>query len=301
MKRLAVFSHFDHQNIVDDYVIYYLDALVKIGFDIVFVSNSFITSKDENRVGGFCKKVIVRENTGYDFYCYKIGVLLSGLEVDNYDQILICNDSVYGPVFDLSLVFNIMDSKQVDMWGITSSTQVSKHLQSYFIVFNKTIIKSGCLQEYFNGVKLLSNKKDIILKYEIGLTKYFFDKGFTYASFYSFPSKMKAARVIFYNKIINRAINIRNHHGREIFRELKKIIKNIIRLHALINSTDYNPSIFFWKDLLGCGGPFIKIELLRKKNMEIDPRGSILKKIMISTKYPVTIIEQHLHRTASYY
>ena len=39
-RRIAIFVHYDRRGRVHDYVIHYLNALVKAGFEIVFVSNS---------------------------------------------------------------------------------------------------------------------------------------------------------------------------------------------------------------------------------------------------------------------
>ena len=38
MKRLAIFAHYDKDNIIDDYVIYYLKELKKSFETIIFVS-----------------------------------------------------------------------------------------------------------------------------------------------------------------------------------------------------------------------------------------------------------------------
>ena len=38
MKRAVVFAHYDKDNIVDDYVIYYIKALKEIAETIIFVS-----------------------------------------------------------------------------------------------------------------------------------------------------------------------------------------------------------------------------------------------------------------------
>ena len=39
-NKLAIFSHFDNDNMVDKYVIYMLEQLHKLKFDIVFVTTS---------------------------------------------------------------------------------------------------------------------------------------------------------------------------------------------------------------------------------------------------------------------
>ena len=42
MKMLAIFSSFDKDNIIDDYVVYYLKELSKFA-DIIFVADNYIS------------------------------------------------------------------------------------------------------------------------------------------------------------------------------------------------------------------------------------------------------------------
>ena len=46
MKRLCVFAHWDRDNIIDDYVIYYLKALKQVVSTLVFVSDCDLPSEE---------------------------------------------------------------------------------------------------------------------------------------------------------------------------------------------------------------------------------------------------------------
>jgi lipopolysaccharide biosynthesis protein len=48
-KILAVFSHYDVDNIIDDYVVYYLLKLKEVVTDIIFVSTSMIGNSDKEK------------------------------------------------------------------------------------------------------------------------------------------------------------------------------------------------------------------------------------------------------------
>ena len=47
MKRLCIFAHYDKDNLIDDYVIYYLRELKKSFNKIIFVSDSDYQKKKQ--------------------------------------------------------------------------------------------------------------------------------------------------------------------------------------------------------------------------------------------------------------
>ena len=50
MKRVVIFAHYDKDNIVDDYVIYYLKALKEVASEIIFVSCNPILNNMTNTI-----------------------------------------------------------------------------------------------------------------------------------------------------------------------------------------------------------------------------------------------------------
>ena len=105
INRAAVFVHYDKQNIVDDYVIYYLKELKIVTNTIIFVSTSDLANKERKKLEKYCDKIIIRENVGYDFYSWKIGLKILGT-LNIFDEIILCNDSVYGPLVKFQTIFD---------------------------------------------------------------------------------------------------------------------------------------------------------------------------------------------------
>ena len=52
MNRICIFAHYDKDNIVDDYVIYYLNALKKDFSKIIFVSDSDLPESETSKIAG---------------------------------------------------------------------------------------------------------------------------------------------------------------------------------------------------------------------------------------------------------
>ena len=120
-RRIAIFVHFDPDGIVHDYVMAYLESLKTAGFKIWLMSNApHLSSEAIARVKTHVTWIHRRNNFGYDFGAYKDGIL-SVLERENPDQLVICNDSVYGPLRPLGPLLERATSSNGDVWGMTDS------------------------------------------------------------------------------------------------------------------------------------------------------------------------------------
>lgn len=188
MKRICIFAHWDKDNFVDDYVIYYLKSLKKVCEKIIFVSDcNELKNKDElNNLVDFS---IIENHSEYDFGSYKRGFFLAKERNLTFDEILFANDSCYGPFFDLTPIFNKMDKKKCDFWGLTRNnyglkkdiktpSEWNPHIQSYFFVFRKQVCNSEVFIDFMKNIKREASKEDIINRYEIGLSRLLISQGF---------------------------------------------------------------------------------------------------------------------------
>ena len=181
-KRLAIFSHFDKDNIVDDYVIEYVKALHDLEIDIIFVSTAEELKKDElKKISQFCTKVIVKENKGYDFGSWSIGLSFVFKELDRYEDLILCNDSVYAPLFDFGSMFNQM--KKFQCWSVTDNYEFEHHMQSYFMCFKPDIFKREFFKKFWSNISAHKHKETIIQRYEVGLSRLLKENNFSVASY----------------------------------------------------------------------------------------------------------------------
>lgn len=189
MKRAVVFAHYDKQNLVDDYVIYYLKALKEVAEDIIFVSCNNIVNPE--KLEGVVSYVIDEPHDEYDFGSYKRGFLYLEPRLNEFDELVFVNDSCFGPFYPFGEIFDEMDAKDCDFWGMTRNKFginrlfklfecVEPHVQSYFLVFKKNILTSKFFFDFMSNIKHEEVKTDIINKYEIGLTKALVNEGFKY-------------------------------------------------------------------------------------------------------------------------
>ena len=131
-----------------------------------------------------CHKIIAEKHGEYDFGSYKRGLEEAYQYSQDYDAIIIANDSCYGPIRPLNNIFKTMEYSDCDFWGLTVNQEIYlPHLQSYFLVFNKKIINSEIFRNFFRKVKRENSKQDIVENYEIALTPTFLDAGFKMDNF----------------------------------------------------------------------------------------------------------------------
>lgn len=164
--KLAIFAHYDVDGVGDCYLENIFQQLLKEVDKIIVVTTSGIEGLPI--LGHHKIEIITRENFGYDFYSYKVG-LDSFDRPEDCDQIILLNDSFY--INDcFSLERHLIESKTYDIYGITASNQFSHHLQSYFLVFNRSAFATDWFYCFWNTVYVYKNKMKIVLDYEINLS-----------------------------------------------------------------------------------------------------------------------------------
>ena len=184
---LAIFSHFDAENEIKEDVLYYLESLSNFT-DILFVSTAENLSEETIKViEPYCRDIIVKKNIGYDFGAWKTGLDYIGDDINHYESLILCNDSVYGPLFDLDAIMTSM--KSYDFWSMTDNYEIEYHLQSYFVVYNKTAFTHPVFQAFWENFKIYEDKQTLIEHNEIGFSQDMMRTGLSYHSYYSVKDK----------------------------------------------------------------------------------------------------------------
>ncbi|MBA3755464.1 MAG: lipopolysaccharide biosynthesis protein [Nitrosomonas sp.] len=170
-QPLCFFCSYDKHSTIKENVYYYLNELRLAGFDIIFISSSdTISKRDLEKLSSQCIKIINRENKGYDFYGWKIG-LRDYPHYRMHRALLLANDSVLGPFFSIKDIINKLENEEADIIGMTDSLQFHPHLQSYFLYCKKTVSNSQEFIGFFNSIDVLEFKMAIVRKYEVGFSQ----------------------------------------------------------------------------------------------------------------------------------
>jgi len=284
-KRLAIFTHFDRRGEVHEYVVYYLAALRKAGFEIVFVSNSRRLKEDAwRRVLPYCALVLRRRNLGHDFGAFRDALGLIG-DVSRLDELLLVNDSVYGPLCDLAPLLERCDPKIASVWSMTDCWDNRYHLQSYFVLFKREALCNPAFQHFWTRVRLVQSKSWAIRKYEVGLTQAMMKAGLRCAALFPYR-RLTAALMqgVMQHGLLDREDLSDYHRG---------YARNLFRWIEL--GTPLNPTHFFWDHLIAKeGAPFIKRDLLLHNPMRVPYVSQWEAVIRQSSDYDPDLILRHL-------
>ena len=90
MKRLCIFSFYDKDGFVDDYVFYLLKQIKVNTASLIIVVNGFIQDYFTGELDGIADSVIYRENKGFDAGAYKYVIVhrLKKEDLYKYDEVM---------------------------------------------------------------------------------------------------------------------------------------------------------------------------------------------------------------------
>lgn len=189
--RTAIVASYFSGGVIPESLIYLLKGIREVADNIVIIGDCLVMPGELDRLSGLVTIAKFERHEQYDFGSYRRGYELAKsnglLSSEIADELIICNDSNFGPVYPLSEMFSAMKSREDDFWGITGYDFFGiKHVSSYFYVMRRTIIDDPTLETFLDGVKGILPRDQVIVRYELKLTKALEDQGFKYSTYVPF-------------------------------------------------------------------------------------------------------------------
>lgn len=187
MKRMGVFIFFDGQGIVDKYVEVLLDSMQEILQKLVIVINGEINEKGYNKLKSYSHDIYRRENVGFDAGAYKdvFTRFVPKKDLKQWDEIVLFNDTFYGPLYPWDEIFGEMEDVDIDFWGLsrylgkyTDDRDTPSHVQSFFLVCRKSLIMSALWGKFWRCLEYPRSLEEAISNFEIGFSEFFTQNGF---------------------------------------------------------------------------------------------------------------------------
>lgn len=227
-RRLCLFAHYHQDGIVAPHVVYYLNALRQAGFTTVVLSTAALDDEGCATLRETGAEVILRENRGMDFggwieACRRLFPIHAEL-------LLLANDSVYGPLSDLSAFIDRLLAHDADFYGAVESQEIAPHLQSWFVLLRpKAYRSSAFITMMCTPMPNMADKLVLVTRYEVGLTQSLVEAGLHYHAAFSMSDRRGVSRLF-----------------------------------------PYNPAHLLWQEVIETGVPFLKIELVRINPMRVN-------------------------------
>ena len=123
----------------------------------------------------------------YDFGSYRRGLAIAEQHgwLENASHVLLCNDSMIGPFWDLNDFVGPMLESDDQLWGISDSALHTPHLQSFFLLMRRDVFSHPAIIEFFKNVVPQTSRHEVIHAYELGFSKLVCNLGFNWKAFLS--------------------------------------------------------------------------------------------------------------------
>ena len=193
-KRLCLYAHYDTANRISREDQETIRTLSSFMSDVFVMSNSDLSSEETQKVTALGKNITIRtrKNIGMDFGAWRDALQQLGKEkIQEYDEVILCNNSFFSPVFPLEEMFAEMESKRLDFWGNTifprledgayiHKDYIPEHLQSYWMVFGRRVTRNEAFRKFWENMPDYTDYIDVVGNCESQLTELLGKEGFTY-------------------------------------------------------------------------------------------------------------------------
>jgi lipopolysaccharide biosynthesis protein len=279
--RSVVMAHFDPGGGLDAHVLHALRQYRLHARHLVLVSSSLRTLPAAARQ--LVDDFLPRANEGYDFANWQAG--LRRLNPGDFDEIVCVNDSVYGPLFDLGPALSAPQVAEADLWGMVLSDQSPRpagrrhrpHVQSWFFGMRRRLIAAPAFEQFWESVRPLPTKLDVIDRFEVGMSEHFARDGFRLAGVYDARTAAPLS-----------VVELWPHVGLRSPARSWRLVRKASR-------TTHNPSELTWWRLLDAGVPFVKVSLFRHNHYGVDLQRTVAELCRRDPRL-VGLIHDHLAR-----
>ena len=188
--RVCLFSLQDDHDIVDDYVIFLLRELRPFVQKIVVCAQGAGAKQSEQALLAVADEIIRLPRSSNRLAAYaqaleQIQFNCEGL----HGEVILIDDSCYGPLFPLDELFSAMDGRTCDFWGITAHPEKIPDAESgapgqpffvdlYFLAIRAEMTRSEVFRRYWEDYGRNGAPNG-----DSAFTTYFVRRGFTYSTY----------------------------------------------------------------------------------------------------------------------
>ncbi len=248
-ENYLIIAHYHRDGLIRKDLFNLIKFLSKSFVKIIFVSTN-LKSSEKAKIIKYTK-IITRENLGYDFYSYKVGIdyLKKKFKKNFFEKkklFLLPSSLLYLNPKKLMTQFKKIKKFENKVFGLSKSWEICEHLQSELYVFSTSLFKNKSFANWWHKIKKIRSKQLVIYEYEIG--------------FSNFLKKEKIERIPLFID------NIKNYPSTKL-KLIKQRLKNVFLKKNKIYKK--NPVHFYWKEIYQKFG-FIKIELIKSNPHKVD-------------------------------
>lgn len=192
-KRLLIYSFCDKKGIVDRYVLAVMKDLKRNVSRTVFACNCKLAEGQAEKLDGISDAILECKYECLDMFTYKQVLEKIGYDsLAEYDEVILMDSSIMGPVNSTDKMFSDMDAADVDFWGLSKryiaksdvsgpedeNDDISEYMESHFLAIRKPIFAAGALKKFWECAPDISRDNISGTICETEFTDYFNKLGF---------------------------------------------------------------------------------------------------------------------------
>ena len=225
-----VIAHYNPDGRVPRNLFNLVTYISKLSDRIVFVSTN-ISESEINKLTPYAQ-VIARENFGYDFWSYKLGMQALG-NLGQTERIVFLNSSFITLAPEVLMANFLKPVSGKALRGLTVSNYPKPHVQSYLFAFETSaLINSTDFKDWWERMIPLSNRDEVISHYEIGMSDWFSKRGVPIASTLRIDKKEIVKSI--YHVLVERDWKIS-----DLAKLFKIKLRSYVRFHQNLNPTHF--------------------------------------------------------------
>lgn len=194
IKRIALYVIYDKDGLLDGFRKYYLQELRKVTDRIVAVVSGTLTPESRDELEKLADDIYVRENKGLLAGAWIDGLAYVGWDtLYQYDELLMLNDSFFGPFFPIEELFEKAEASDADFYGCMQNfeekaiTQIQgrplKHGHfrgsiCYFYIIKNRLLHSRAFKDYWTQKPVITQDWETYFFTEFDFYDYVRDAGF---------------------------------------------------------------------------------------------------------------------------
>lgn len=189
--RTAVVASYFGRGELPDALLYLLRGLREVVDNVVYVADCPVFAGEVEKLRGLVTVAKFERHGQYDFGSYRRGVEIARaeglLDPALAEDLVVVNDSSYGPVYPFAESFAEMEKRGCDFWGYTGYNAFGNiHISSYFYYFRRRVVESGAIDDFLSGVTGSFERDKVIIKFELKMTAFLARRGFKWDTYVPF-------------------------------------------------------------------------------------------------------------------
>lgn len=196
-RRLIVYAIADRQGEVDDYIPVALEALREHADHLLVVGAGSLTPRGRTRLEPFTDELLAKGAARSAAAWHRSALAHLGERLAEFDELILTDDSWFGPIHSFGDVLARMAALPVHLWGMTDhaaeeadphrgTPDVPAHLQTFWVAARREVFESSAWTAYWNELPDLLVHDDAHERHELRFSTEFAERGFVVdAAFHS--------------------------------------------------------------------------------------------------------------------